>query len=106
MTISRVRQTPGGVDPYGDPIAGTEAAEEIPGAFVAPRTSNDIDGPGRAGMIIGLTLYLPYGYDLTHQDLVDVDGERYRVDGDPGHWLQPMTGWKAGAEVALVRAQG
>lgn len=110
MTISRVRITSGGTDRYGDPIPGTETVTEIEQVgwlpYVAPRSSNDIDAPGRAGVIVGLTLYLPYGYDLHHNDLIDVDGTRYRIDGEPGHWKHPGTQWEACAEVALVRAEG
>jgi hypothetical protein len=110
--IQRARQSPGGTDPYGDPIPGTETLEEIPApsgfaqSFTAPRISNDIDGPGRAGVIVGLTLYFECGYDLNHDDHVIVDGVRYRVEGEPGDWQHPKTGWDAGAEVALVRAEG
>lgn len=104
--ISRVRSSAPGLDAYGDPIPGTETTEPITGAFIAPRQSSDINDPGRAGVIIGLTLFLPFGFDLRHDDDIDIDGTRYRIDGDPGDWYQPMTGWEAGATVALVRAEG
>lgn len=106
MTISRIRAMPSGVDPYGDPIPGTEQATEIVGAFVAPRMSNDINDAGRTGVIVGLTLFVPFATDIVHTDHFDVDGIRYRVDGEPGNWRNPFTDWKAGATVALVRAEG
>lgn len=110
MTISRVRQSPGGTDIYGDPVPSTETVTEIGRVgwlpFVVPRSSSDINAAGRAGVIIGLTLYLPYGFDIRHDDLVDVDGTRYRIDGEPGHWKHPSTEWEACAEVSLVRAEG
>ena len=111
MTISRRRTAPGGTDVYGDPIPGTVTTTELVGAFIAPRTSNDIDGPGRAGVIVGLTLFTPYGTDLTSADEIVVSGEgandgTYRIDGQPGDWKNPWSQWEAGQSTALVRAEG
>lgn len=106
MTISRIRSTPGGTDRYGDPIDSTETTEVIPQAFTAPRRSSDTDSTGRDGIVVGLHLFMPHGYDLTRRDEVDVDGERYRIIGDIGRWTQPWTGWKAGQTCDLERAEG
>ena len=109
--ISRVRTSPGGTDVYGDPIVGTSTTTVLDGAFVAPRMSSDIDAIGRAGVIVGLTLFTPFGTDLdtTDQILVECEGANdglYRIDGQPGDWHHPMTGWQAGQSTALVRAEG
>lgn len=106
MTIKRVRHSPGGVDQYGDPVAGTTTLTTITGAFVAPRTTEDIDDRGRTGVIVGLTLFAPYDTDLTYADQIDVDGVVYDIEGEPGRWRNPFTDWKAGIQVALSRAQG
>lgn len=104
MTIVRVR--PPGFDQYGDPIAGTPNRLTLEGAFVAPRSTSDIDARGRQGVINGLTLFGEFGTDLVHTDQVEVDGVLYDIDGDAGQWKSPFTGWEAGCEVALVRAVG
>lgn len=110
MTISRVRRSPGGVDDNGDPIASTETATPIVGAFVAPRVGAsdplEIHTPGRAGVIVGLSLFAPYGTDLVYTDEVDVDGARFEVEGEVGRWRNGLTGTEAGIEVALRRAAG
>lgn len=105
MTISRVRSTPG-FDVYGDPIAGSASTVTIDGAFTAPRSSDDNDDRGRQGVIVGLSLFAPYGTDLLFTDQVMVDGELYDIDGEPGKWRNPLTTWEAGIEVALKRAVG
>src|SRR5690606_30208796 len=105
--IVRVRRTPGGVDEYGDPIPSSVTRTPLPTAFVAPRLSDEITNRGRAGVVVGLTLYdTNYKLDLRHTDQVEVDGELYEVDGEPGRWRNPMTGREAGIQVALRRAQG
>lgn len=111
MTISRVRTSPGGWDANGDPIAGTTTTTAIAGAFVAPRSSSDNDDVGRVGVIVGLTLFVPYGTSLTTADKVLVaegntnDGT-YEIEGQPADWLHPWTGWTPGQSVALKRAAG
>lgn len=103
MTIIRVRK--GGFDEYADRMAGV-SRESLDDAFTAPRVSNDISDRGRAGVIVGLSLFAPYGTDLVHTDQIEVDGVLYEVDGDPGQWHNPFTGTDAGCEVALKRAAG
>lgn len=106
MAVVRVRSTPGGTDAYGDPIEGTETRTTIADAFTAPRTSDDIDGRGRAGVIIGLTLFAPYGTDIEPDDDFEIDGTLYRIEGVAGEWMNPLTDWEAGTTVALERAAG
>lgn len=106
MTITRLRATDDDVDEYNNPIPGEPARLELEGAFVAPRKSEGLDRDGRYGVIVGLTLFLPYGTDLVYTDQVEVDDVVYEIDGEPGSWLQPHTGWQAGMEVALVRGEG
>jgi len=103
--IVRVRREQTGVDDYGDPVFGPETRVTLEGAFTAPRQSTDLNS-GRTGVIIGLTLFAAHEYDLEHLDEIEVDGVVYAIDGDPGRWLHPWTGWAAGIECALVRAEG
>lgn len=105
-TVTRVRQTPGGTDADGDPIEGTETRSTIEGCAVAPRSTADITDRGRQGVLVGLTLYLPFGTDVDHRDRFEVDGSLFDVDGIGGSWSSPFSGWQAGVEVALKRASG
>lgn len=111
MTISRVRSSSGGFDANGDPLPGTTTTTAIAGAFVAPRSSNDVDDVGRVGVIVGLTLFVAYDTDLVTSDTIlvavgDANDGLYEIDGQPGDWLHPFTGWRAGQTVALKRAAG
>lgn len=105
-TVYRLRREGEPRDKYGDANDTEPARTTIDGAFVAPRTSGDVDDRGRDGVIVGLNLYAPHGTDLIHTDQVEVDGTVYDLDGDPGQWKHPHTGWEAGMEVALKRAAG
>lgn len=104
--IVRVRGNPGGVDEYGDPVAGTEDRATLTGAYVAPRETSEIVNRGRAGVIVGLTLFAPYDTDLAFTDRIEVDGVSYDIEGEPGKWRNPFTDWEAGIQAALVRSAG
>lgn len=105
-TIVHIRPVPGGVDVYGDPVDSTETRTAQPDWGVAPRSSGDITDRGRAGVIVGLSLFTPHGADLLRTDLVEVDGELYEIDGDIAAWKSPLSTWEAGTETALRRAAG
>lgn len=104
--IVQVRRSPGGHDAYGDPTDGTSARAILDDAFVAPRESTGTTERGREGVVVGLTLYAPHGTRIEPSDLFEVDGVTYSVEGDPGVWCHPATGWRAGVVAALTRAAG
>lgn len=104
MAVVRVRS--GGFDDNGDPIEGPPRRLEICDAKVAPRSSSDVNDRGRAGVIVGLSLFARYGTDIVHGDVIEVDGVPYNVEGETGQWKNPFTGWNAGSEIALTRARG
>lgn len=106
MTVKRIRRMFDSVDDYGDPVPGADDRKEIPGAFTAPRRSEGVDRDGRSGVIIGLTLFAPFGSDIVYSDQIDLDGVVWEIDGEPGAWEHPKTGWEAGMEIALVRGEG
>lgn len=110
-TVTIVR--PLGNDSHGDPIAGVPERITVDGAFVAPRqnpeTEAGVHDTARQAVIVGLTLYAPFGTDLRHDDVVEVAGPwagTYEVEGEPGRWRSAFSDWEPGLEVALRRAVG
>lgn len=113
MTVTRVRRTRSGTDAYGDPTYTVDTCVLV-GAYTFPRTSDDVAGVGRDGVMVGLTLHAPHSSDLHRSDLieddrhVDDDGavERWRIVGDVADWTSPLTGWRPPLVVSLERAEG
>ena len=105
-TVTIVRQSPGGTDSYGDPIDSTESRIDIEGVAVAPRYSSEPTERGRQGVVVGLTIYPPANSGFLFSDQVEVRGELFDMEGDPGEWENPFTGDTPGAEIALKRAAG
>lgn len=98
-----------GVDDNGDPIADSREQHDVENCAVAPRFSDDEQTErGRAGVIVGQTIYAPYGADILRTDQIVIPGLEgvYEVDGEPGPWRSPWTGWEAGLQVAVRRAEG
>jgi hypothetical protein len=106
--IRRIRRATVDHDAYGDPVdVAPDDVLDLVEAFVAPRESPEVVGDrGRQGVVLGLSLYGPVGLDVLRTDLVEVDGVTYEVEGEPGTWVHPRTGWAAGMTVALRRATG
>lgn len=111
-TITVIRDIPGGVDDYGDPIPGITTETTYHGVAIAPRvggpgtSSSEIDDRGRQGIVEGFTIYGPLDMDVTHTDRVRWRGDLFDVVGEPGPWRNPMSGRQAGVEVAIRRSQG
>lgn len=113
-----VRQSPGGTDPYGDPIPSTTARVEQPGCAVAPRYSTEPTERGRQGVVVGWSVYLPAGADVRFTDQMELPGvtkvnaegvtvpDPCEIEGDPGAWSSPFTGEDFGFEVTVKRAVG
>jgi hypothetical protein len=102
-----------GTDENGDPVEPDPDDEgfEIAGCGVAPRTSDELHADGRAGVIVGLTLYAPAGSDLRTRDRIEIPAGApnpgtYEIEGEPGEWRSPLTGWAPGVEAALRRVEG
>ncbi len=101
--VTRIRTSPAGTDPDGDPVATTTDTLVIAGCLVAPGPSTEPGARGRQGVVVDLTVYAPVGADVVHTDHIEVDGVAYRVEGRPG----PFTGSRVGGvEIELVRAAG
>jgi hypothetical protein len=94
-------------DEYGTPSAARDWDNAVPtvveNCVIAPRSSSEVDEPGRTAVIVGLTVYLPAGATVTAHDRLLVRDDTYEVDGEPGRWRSPATGRTAGIEVALRR---
>lgn len=102
VTVTVQRQTD--ADIHGD---GAWADHHtIDGCFWAPRASREVNDQ-RQAVITGRSLYVPTGSDLLSTDRVRLpDKTTWRIDGDPGPWASPFTGWSPGVEAALERVTG
>lgn len=105
-TITVLRDFPGGFDEYGDPITSTTTRTDIAGCAIAPRYSSEPNAPGRNGVIVGLTIFAPYGSNILFTDRIEIAGVVYLVEGSPENWKNPFTGSTPGMEIAVKRAVG
>jgi hypothetical protein len=96
-------------DVYGDVIAGTPTESEWGPCAVAPRTSSDREDSRTPAVVTGLTIYGPARSFAATTQVVIPSGAyagTWDVEGIPGVWSSPFTGWAPGVEVAVVRASG
>lgn len=64
-----------------------------------PRLSAEPLEDARNAVVVGWTLYLPSGSDVTAQDRMTVRGQDYPVEGDPAEWGM-------GLVVQTIRTEG
>jgi hypothetical protein len=102
ITINRrvLSATP---DAYGNDVY-VDSPSTVVGAF-APGTTFERLGTGDT-ITTQPSLYLPSGTAVEGIDWVSVRGKKYEVDGDPGDWRSPFTGWHAGIVVPLKAVTG
>lgn len=70
---------------------------------VAPRYATESTDPRVPPVIVGKVVYGPT-VAINSDDQLVIDGVTYEVDGLPGEWENPFTGWDAGIEVPVKRA--
>lgn len=61
---------------------------------------------GREAVISDASVYVACGADVRAGDRIEVRGSTYEAVGDPAEWVNPFTGWAAGAEIRLRRVAG
>ena len=96
-----VRSVVTSTDSYGDSTTETVETSWGPCA-VAPRYATESVDPRSAPVIVGKTVFGP-AIDLDSDDQLIIDGLTYEVDGLPGEWVSPFTGWAPGVEVPVKR---
>lgn len=110
---TRTTQLDGNGDPatdaFGDPIYVTSSMVRK-GSFVPSRGEEITTG---GDLVTSKPQVLFTGQAATDVAAVvdsnsqfTVRGKTYEVDGEPGDWISPHTGWHAGLSVPLKRATG
>jgi hypothetical protein len=103
-TVTVVRRQVGGRDSDGNDVY-TDVETDVDGCAVWPASSSELTD-ARDTAITGLTVLFPPGTALAATDQVRIDDEPYKVDGEPGTWTSPLSGYAAGVQASLVRVTG
>ena len=101
-TVTILRDSPGGIDQYGDPISSTTARIDVPLCLVAPNGSTETTERGRSGVSTGWTVYAPSGTDARYTDRIEIRTVACRIDGEVGDWLASP----GGVVINAIRAIG
>lgn len=105
-SVTVLRPTHGAdVDSFGEPVAGEPSRETVEGALLTPVAASDLDASRPDGVRAAYTVHFPKGYGSPLRGcLVEVNGARYRVVGDPKPYMDDgVPGpWGMSAEVEAV----
>lgn len=98
------------VDPYSGEATGVDWTTpdelEIPGCAFNPGRSTEPVQDARTAVITEPEVYAPFGSDVRAGDRLVVRGVTFDVQGNPGDWRSPFTGWEAGMAIPLKRTEG
>jgi hypothetical protein len=109
ITVRRP-SSPAATGPRGDPLPWT--THTVDNCVFAPSVSTGASVSTEAvdrrdTVITGLTLFAPPDADIQATDrIVRPDGTLWEVEGMPGPWVTPFTGWAPGLQVAVKRVTG
>ena len=117
-TVTILRDSPGGVDVYGDPVTSTTARIDVEQCLVAPNGSTESTARGSAGVSTGWTVLAPVGTDARYTDRIELFGGGTvlatglpvipakavvcRIDGEVADWPVVF----GGVVINAVRAMG
>jgi len=99
-TVTILRPSAPGTDPYGDPLPSTTTRIDVPDCLVAPRTSTEPTERGREGIVIGWQIIAPAGTDARYTDGIEIRGVTCKVEGEIADWGPP------GVVINATRAVG
>lgn len=107
MTIVRPGATTDAHDNVVDDWSDSAVTRtDVDGCAWAPAQVAEDHSGGRQAVPVTGTLYLPASAWLLATDRVELRGETYEVDAEPGIWTHPVSGSTAGVEARLRRVTG
>jgi hypothetical protein len=95
------------VDEYGDTTVTAPTDTTWGPCALAPRTSTERADNRTPAVVTALTIYGPQPGPTSGARVVIPSGTyagTWEVEGIPGEWTSPFTGWAPGVEVAVKRA--
>ena len=101
--VTLVRRQSNGLDALGNDT-WAETPVVVQGVYAPGGSTETMQG--RDSVTTTGIVYLPAGTPVDALAAVDIDGERFEVDGEPTVWRHALTGWTPGVEVRLRKARG
>jgi hypothetical protein len=104
QTVTLLKRVLSGRDEYGNDEY-TNVSEPVSGCVVQPAASTEnIQFTDQVDS--GVTVFLPYGTDVSYLDALVIGGQKYEVQGVPGTWTSPFSGRSAPVQVSASRVSG
>lgn len=103
-TVTLLKRVLAGHDSYGNDVY-TNFSSDIAGCAVQPATSTE-NVQFTDQVNTGITVFLPYGTDVSYLDALIIDGVKYEVQGTPESWVSPFSGRTAPVQVSAVKVSG
>jgi len=95
-------------------VSGRDEQNNDEYAFVEENIPLCVIDPGGSGeetefadrLSTSITVYFPYGTDVSYVDAIVVDEVEYEVQGTPQEWVSPFSGKAAPVQVRATKITG
>jgi hypothetical protein len=105
FTVGHKVYQEGATDAHGNPVDGWAASVPLAVFAIYPRFSEE-PAPDRPLVVVGKAVLAPTGTTVGPKDLLVIDGEDWKVEGEPADWTTGPFGFTPGVEIVLTRAEG
>lgn len=104
QTVTLIRRTVSGRDERGNDVY-SESPSQVPQAVIAPAGSTEFI-QFTDQVTTDITVFLPYGTEVSATDAVEIGGQRYEIQGEPSEWRSPFSGSTSPIQLRLSRITG
>jgi hypothetical protein len=104
QTVTLISRVVSGTDAYGNDTY-SETSTDISPCVVQPASSTETI-QWTDEVATDLTVFMPYGTDVEAVDAVEINGDRYEVQGDVSSWVSPFSGHTSPIQMRVRKVSG
>jgi hypothetical protein len=103
-TVTVIRRTLTGRDVKGNDVY-SEARQDVGNCSVQGGASTEV-AIGTEQITSDVVVYMPEGIELDALDVLEIDGLRYEIQGEPSHYQSSFTGTIGPVQIRANRMTG
>lgn len=104
QTVTLVKRSVTGVDDFGNDVYSETTIDVTPCIIQPSGSTENIQWTDEVSTT--LTVFMPYGTDVDPIDAVEIDGDRFEIQGDVSSWMSPFSGHTSPIQMTVRKVSG